>query len=358
MKRILYKAFFVTLVAVLFTSHSNGQSGPKVKNVILLIADGMGVAQLSAAMISNHGQLNIERATHGGFMKTSSANDLITDSGAAGTAMATGHKTTNKTIGLDQNGKKVESILELAEEKGLSTGLVSTSSITHATPAAFVAHVTSRYEMDSIAMAFAESNIDIFIGGGKKFFENRKDAANISDSLIKDGYEVVYHVDSVKPSSVSPIACLAAEEHMPKAAEGRGDFFPKAVDKSLKKLSQNDKGFFLMAEGSQVDWGGHDNDTKYIISETIDFDKAVSVAFDFADKVPGTLVIVTADHETGGMAITGGNKEEGEVIAKYASGGHTPVMVPVFAYGEGADRFGGIYENTELFNKIKEALIK
>jgi len=321
-------------------------SSKQIKNIILLIGDGMGVTQLYAGYTVNKGKLNIERASFIGFSKTYSANSYITDSGAGATAISTGYKTNNNSIGIDKDGKSKETILESAEKKGLSTGLVVTCSVTHATPAAFNAHVASRFNEDSIALGYLSSGIDIFIGGGRKYFEHRADKLNLSDSLRKYGYSIVYDLKSIDISSNKNIGCFAADISLPAFNKGRGDYLPQATEIALKKLNQNKKGFFIIIEGSQIDWGGHSNDLSYVTSEVIDFDKTVGEAFEFADANPGTLVIVTADHETGGLALTGGDISAGKVDGLFSTHGHTGVMVPVYAYGEGSSELAGIYENT------------
>jgi len=324
-----------------------------VKNIILMIGDGMGMDHVFAAYTASHGNLNLMKSSFTGFSKTSSANNYTTDSGAGATAISGGQKTANYSIGVDVSGNPLKSILISAEENGLSTGLVATSSITHATPAAFIASVRNRSDEVEIAAGFIGSGIDIFIGGGRKYFENEK--INVSDSLRKQGYSIVYSLEDIGTEGNGNIGCLVAPEALPPKHKGRDDYLPKATEAALEKLSKNDKGFFLMVEGSQIDWGGHANDIDYVISEVIDFDKAVGKAFEFADKNPGTLVIVTADHETGGLAITEGDIKAGSVKPDFTSKNHTPVFVPVYTYGEGADNFSGIYENAEIYHKMMKA---
>ncbi|MBA7529571.1 hypothetical protein ES705_21769 [subsurface metagenome] len=338
--------FFVSIYATF------AQSDVRVKNIILMIGDGMGVAQVYAAYTVNKGKLNLEKAQYIGFSKTSSANSYITDSGAGGTAISIGRKTNNGCIGVDSDSVSLKTILEIAEENELSTGLLATSAITHATPASFVAHQISRYDTLEIAYDFIGSGIDIFIGGGRNHFERRIDSANISDSLRKEGYSIVYDLASIKAKDKNNIGCLVADKHLLPVLNGRGDFLPDATSLSLSRLSKNKKGFFVMIEGSQIDWAGHSNHISYLVSEMIDFDKAVGVAFDFADKNPGTLVVVTADHETGGLSLVDGDIHSGKLSSTFGTTDHTGVMVPVFAYGAGAEEFKGIYENTELFFKM------
>ncbi|MCG8409794.1 MAG: alkaline phosphatase [Bacteroidales bacterium] len=328
----------------------------KPKNVILLIGDGMGVTQIYAAMSLAQEKLNIERFKIVGFHKTYSASNYVTDSGAGGTALATGIKTKNKHISVDSLGVKLKTILEYAEDNNLATGMVTTSAITHATPASFIAHENSRYNYENIAKDFLDTDIDIFIGGGKDNFEKRKDKLNLLDSLKAKNYTVIDGYENFKPESKGKFAVFTAPKHNPKMSEGRGDMLPVSTEKAIAFLNQNEKGFFLMIEGSQIDWGGHDNDIDYVNSELIDFDKAIAKALDFAQKDGETLVIVTADHETGGLSLVDGDIGGKQIEAKFSTTDHSGVMVPVFAFGPGAECFGGIYQNTDVFHKMISAL--
>lgn len=324
--------------------------GTKPKNIILLIGDGMGVAQVYAGITANGGKLNLMQMPHTGFNITTSSNNYITDSGAGGTAIASGTKTYNGAIGVNADTVPVKSILEIAESNGLKTGLVSTSSITHATPASFIAHQKDRGYYENIAADFLDTDIDLFIGGGRIHFEKRKDGRNLSHELRTKGYQVEEKLKKIKDVS-KPFVVFTSIGHNEKYSE-RGDILPKSVDLALESLSLSDKGFFLMVEGSQIDWGGHQNDTEFVVNEVLDFDRAIGQALAFAAKDKNTLVIVTADHETGGMLLKGGDYNKKMVKADFGSSGHTGVMVPVFAYGPGAEIFSGIYHNIEIFNKM------
>lgn len=335
-------------------SVKNYDGTQEVKNIILLIGDGMGFTQMYSGMVANRGKLNMENFRYTGISKTSSASDLITDSGAGGTAIACGQKTYNGAIGVDPNMKPIQSILEIAETKGLATGLVATSKITHATPASFIAHVSSRNEYDSIAADFLKTDIEVFIGGGRDNFNKREDGVNLLDQLKENGYSVAATEEEMAAVKEGKLAALLTEGHMPPVME-RGDILNTATMKALDLLSQDENGFFLMVESSQIDWAGHDNNIEYMVNEVIDFDKVVGNALKFAEENPGTLVIVTADHETGGLVIDGGDAKTGTVEAKFATGHHSGVMVPVMAYGPKAEIFTGMYENTEIFNKMLEA---
>jgi alkaline phosphatase len=345
----------ISLISCYSTKTSTIKGDPEVKNVILLIGDGMGLSDVYAAITVSEHPLNIERCSVIGLQKTFSADSYITDSGAAGTALATGTKTNNGVIGMDLEGNHVKSILEIAEENGLATGLVSTSSLTHATPASFIAHQSSRNNYEGIALDFLKTDIDVFIGGGYNNFARRRDKLNLIDSLKSRGYEVDTSMNLVMESNSRKLAGLTAPMHNPYRLKGRGDMLPAASGKAIDILAKNPKGFFLMIEGSQIDWAGHANVADTLVDETLDFDEAVGVALDFAKNDGQTLVIITSDHETGGVTITGGDLQTHEVILNFSTTDHTAAMIPVYAYGPGAESFMGIYDNTDIFKKILAA---
>lgn len=327
------------------------KAAPRVRNVIVMIGDGMGVSQVYAGLTANKGKLFLERSQFVGFSKTYSASNYVTDSAAGGTAIACGIKTKNGAIGVDPDGTPVKSMLEYAAENGLSTGVVVSCAVTHATPASFVAHQPRRDMEEEIAVDFVNSDLSVFIGGGKKYFDNRSDNDNLLDKLSAKGFQIAFNLDDIKKVGSGKLAGLVADEH-PALYPERGELLPEGVQAAINILKNNDKGFFLMVEGSQIDWACHANNREATINEMLDFDRAIKVAFDYADRDPNTLVVITADHETGGLAITGGDLSTGDVEANYGTKRHTAVMVPVFAYGAAAAEFAGIYENTDIFTKI------
>ncbi len=331
----------------------SGKKSPK--NIILLIGDGMGLAQIQAGLTANHGELNLERSQYVGLSTTHSADNYVTDSGASGTALATGTKTNNGAIGVDVDGNPVKNIVEILSDQNYQTGVISTSTITHATPAAFVAHEKSRNDYENIAADFLESPVDLFIGGGQNHFKNRTDGRDITQELEEKGFSIYENYDQIEGNE-EKIGMLTAPEHNIRVLDGRTDMLPQSFDIAIKYFTTNDAPFFLMIESSQIDWGGHDHDIDYITSELIDFDNVVGKALDFAEKDGETLVIITSDHETGGLSVNNGNYETGEVEAKFTTGSHTGIMVPVFTYGPGAERFSGMYDNIDIFTKIRESV--
>lgn len=327
----------------------------EIKNIILLIGDGMGVSHVFAAMSANNDQLYIEYANRVGLQKTKSKNRYKTDSAASGTGMACGIKTNNGFIGMDTDSVAVESILEKAAKHGKATGLVAAAKITHATPASFIAHVPSRKLYEDIAEFFISDDIDVFIGGGLDDFDKREDTESLIPALEEKDFQVVKTTEELNKIESGKIAALLSSGHIDRYP-ARGEFLPNSTRKAIEILSQNENGFFLMVEGSQIDWGGHDNSMEYVIEEMLDFDRTCGEALKFAEKEGHTLVIITSDHETGGMSIHNADPEKGRVEGRFTTGGHTSLMVPVFAYGPGSNAFMGIYENTEIFEKMLKAL--
>ena len=325
------------------------------KNIILMIGDGMGLAHVYSAMTANRGHLFLENFKSIGFSKTYSSDDYITDSAAGATALSAGIKTYNGAIGVDPEKKPVVTIRELAEKQGMKTGLVSTSAITHATPACFIAHTNSRGNYEDIAADFLKTNIDVFIGGGINNFEKRKDGRNLTSELKDKGYQVLYKIADIQKVKSGKLAGLTAESHNPTQPE-RGEMLVPATETAINLLSQSKKGFFLMVEGSEIDFLAHENITPGVVLETLDCDRAIGAALKFAVSNGETLIIVTADHETGGMSINGGDYKTGMVTAKYTSGEHTGIVVPIYAFGPGAKQFTGFMENTDIAKKMMRLL--
>jgi alkaline phosphatase len=330
-----------------------------VKNIIFLIGDGTGLAQITAgqyALVGPDGLLNMQTMPVTGIVKTHSSDNLITDSASGATAYSCGLKTYNGAIGVDPNVTPCKTILELAEEKGLSTGLVSTSSITHATPASYAAHVEQRSMQEEIAVDFLDSGIEVFLGGGVKWFspEQRTDSLNLMGQFKDSGYQVLLNEQDLMNSNSDRLLGLFAEDGME-----RNDGEPSSelmTRKALEILSQNDEGFFLMVEGSQIDWAGHGNDSEYLIREVQDFDNAVKAALEFAQEDGETLVVLTADHETGGMTLQRQQAEGDSLEIYWTTGYHTGTPVPLMAYGPHALEFMGWRDNTYVGIKLAELL--
>ncbi len=305
-----------------------------IKQVIFIIGDGMGLNQVCKLDSPNQ----FERAQEIGLSKTYSASNKVTDSAAGGTALACGVKTNNGVLGLNADSIPVKSILTLLQEKGFSTGIVASCRINHATPASYYAHQINRNMDAEILQDLYANGPDVFVAGGNKLLSVEK--------LEQAGYKFVDNIADLQKQEEGKVACVLATEDMPAAPE-RGNNILLGTAETLRLLEKNEKGFFLMIEGSQIDWAGHNNNADYMQAEMEDINKVIGLCMDYADQNPGTLVIITADHETGGTTIVGEGKEY-----KYATGNHTGAMVPVYSYGTGAENFNGIFENTSFKDKI------
>ncbi len=327
----------------------------KPKNVILLIGDGMGLTQIYAGYTANKGKLSLFNIPTQGLSITKASNSYITDSAAGATAMATGHKTNNRFISVDENGKPLELITQQLAARNYKTAVISAGNITDATPAAFYAHQPERSYSEPIANDFLANPSDILIGGGKNEFKSRKDGKDLSKILTERGYTFLDKFNSLDTIKNSKFIVLddAAVVSM---KDGRGDFLTKSFAKATSTLLKSKNPFFIMAEGAQIDYGGHRNNVEYVVREMLDFDKLVGQAMEFVDNNPETLLIVTADHETGGLSLIDGSIEKGYVHGSFSTNDHTAVPVPVFAYGAGAQNFMGVYQNTEIYSRIIKAL--
>ncbi len=327
-----------------------------VKNVILMIGDGMGLAHVAAAMYANHGELTITNLRTIGLVRTQSANDFTTDSAASGTAYATGKKTNNKAIGVDTEGNPSANLTEKLSALGYHTGVLTTDDMDGATPSAFYAHQPDRGMSNEILGDLPGSRLTFFGGGSRQ--EVDKLRPELWQELKKAGFTVVGDVKDKSASSAPRLGVLPDAKYTASVSKNRGDFLPRTTAFALDFLAgKGGEGFFIMIEGARIDKSSHDNDFKSAVQETLDFDLAVEAAIRFAEHDGQTLVIISADHETGGVTLSSkGDVAKGEVRGVFASRGHTPVMVPLYAYGPHSDVFAGVQENSDVSNKIYELL--
>ena len=355
---MIKKIFF--LVAVVFfisTTVFYSKNNPKPKNIILLIGDGMGLSQVSASVLSSKND-QFKKFYLIGLVNTCSADNLITDSAAGATAYATGYRTKNGMISIDENGKQLQTIIELAERKNMSTGVVVTCSITNATPAAFLSHNGTRKEEYGIASQIVKSGVDVLLGAGIDFFlpkdlgGKRDDNQNLIDSMKAIGYEFVVSpnqlFDKLPEKKFLGLFGGYALQH----ASERNYTLGQLTEKTLESLKKNKNGFFLMVEGSQIDWAADQNDKDYLLSEINDFNSAIKTALQFAEKDKNTLVIVLADHDTGSLGISGKNSQTGQLDVVWATKNHTANFVGIFSYGVGAESFNGIQNNFIIGRKL------
>ncbi|SEB04690.1 alkaline phosphatase [Pedobacter hartonius] len=329
---------------------SDGKDLP-LKNVILIIGDGMGLAQIQAALTANHGNLNLAGIRHIGLSLTKASNSGNTDSAAGGTALACGEKTNNRYVGMDSLGMPITNIPDTLDRFGIKSGVISSGDITDATPAAFYAHQPERSWSDKIAKDFLNSKVEILIGPNRKSFAENPDKTLMS-GIKQKGFEFLRDLKELEQSKPGKKLVLLADSVTRPVLKGRGDMLKVSLEQTIRLLSASKKGFFIMAEGAQVDYGGHDNNLPYAVTELLDLDQTVGAALKYADQDGQTLVIVTADHETGGLTLLAADQRKGRILGNFSTNDHTNVMVPVFAYGPHADQFAGMYQNNEICHKI------
>ena len=354
----------------------------KAKNIILLIADGMSLSQVTSYRLLKGGpdaRLSMDKFPVSGIVLTHSADAIVTDSASSATAFSTGQKTNNGALGLDQNKEVLENLTEKIHDHGFVSSLISTSEITHATPAAFASHVDLRWKTDEISKQMMDSNVMTILGGGRHFFiteemgGKREDGLNLMEQ-IRSSHTILTKKEELTDfdtSNKGKVVGLFADEHLRdierpenhSSEPTTSEMLDFAINRSLNFNQNGCRGFFIMVEGSQVDWAGHANNVDYLVQEMKDFDDAVSMAYKFAKENDDTLVVVTADHETGGLLIepeTPTNYTSPEVKFSFNTGigygSHTGVPVPVYAYGPGSQNFTGTLDNTDIYYAMVEAL--
>lgn len=338
-------------------TYQNDGSDKPIKNIIFLIGDGTGINQLqAAATVNNPGYirglgLSIFNIKHIGFQNTSAQDSYTTDSAAGGSALATGELHDNRHISMSNTGEAYPSITDYMYDAGYACGVITLGNLADATPAAFYGHSTERDDSDKITEYLLDGKLTLLNGAGMNVFTNRADSRNILKELEEKGYRIATEIDDINDDD-KKVICV--DELMDLAAtEETLDLLAEATKEGIEKLTKtNNKGFFLMVEGAKIDYAGHANSLPGSVVETLSFDLAVAEALKFADKNGETLVIVTGDHETGGLTFVDGDFTTGHVTARFMTDDHTAQMLPVFAYGPGSKEFTGVYKNTEIFHKI------
>lgn len=356
MKRIHFRKLVAVLLLVPFVWLSACATTHNVtpKSIILLISDGTGISALTALRYTSN-DFEFSRMPFVGLFTTHSADNLVTDSAAGATAFATGYKTYDHLLSiLPDSTTKPETVVEIAEELGKSTGLVATSQLTHATPAAFASHVTSRYMEMEIARQEVSKNMEAMFGGGQDFFLQNDSAGNLVNQMKSNGYTYVdtrEQLENLNAHNIEKAIGLFAPKGMKPANEGR---LPLSLmtQKAVQILQQNPQGFFLMVEASQVDWAAHANDEEGLIAELKDMNGALKWMLDYQEEHPDVLVVWVADHETGGFAVNGGSLENHTIQTAFTTKGHTGQMIPAFAKGPGAQNFQGVYDNTDIGKRL------
>lgn len=400
---ILVLSILLTIVNPIAYAESNSRNP---KSIILLIGDGMGQAHISLARYYKSGQLHMDDMPVSSTMSTSplpNEEKIVTDSAAAGTAISTGHKTYNGYLGVDKDKKALETILEKSKKAKKSTGLVTTTRLTHATPAAFASHNPDRNDEENIAKEMLNNNVDVLLGGGKNYFNK------LITKAEDKSYSYVDNPKDLMESKSEKLLGLFANSHLDYEIDRNKDqpSLANMTKKSLELLSNNPNGLFLMVEGGRIDHSSHNNDPATTAREVLAFDLAVKEALDFAKKDKNTLVIVTADHETGGLSIgANGNydfkpeilKEQKISLEKlekldnikdkldllgvnlkldkiqenkieifknkinnlsqtgWTTDAHTAIDVPIKAYGPSSNNYTKHMDNTDLNKKMLESL--
>jgi len=357
MKRInLYLYILILLIVIGITSCSEKkETTPKAVNVIYMIGDGMALPQVFGTMLATGEELAFSQFPYIGVVDTRSASNDITDSAAGGTALACDKKTKNGMVGMDVDTLPMATVLDVLAQQGKATGIVVTCYSGHATPADFYAKVPKRTMYEDIAVQMAESDkLNVMIAGGRKHFVNRKDSINLLERMESELGWKIYDTLADIDTACMKYAVLANNSHMPVYPD-RGEFLPEGVKTALKTLEQDEDGFFLMVEGSQIDFACHEHDSAWMVNETVDFSNAVQVALDYAKTHDNTLVVVTADHETGGLTMIDRKGKYTNVEFEYSTGSHTCLPVMIYAYGPGAELFTGWMQNNEVKAKILKA---
>ncbi|MEJ5258949.1 MAG: alkaline phosphatase [Anaerohalosphaeraceae bacterium] len=338
--------------------------GERPKNVILCIGDGMGINQIALARqaaAGADGRLWMERMPYTALVYTHNIRGEVTDSAAGITALMCGIKTRNDRIGQDSKGADWISIAERLQQEGYRIGAVATSTITHATPAGLAAHIHDRNLEAQIAVQLFESRADVLLGGGRKYWLPqpqgvRTDGRNLPAEAEAAGWQVISSKEQLGALSSGRVLGFFASDAMttlppePTLAE--------MTQAALRILSRTTppKPFFLLMEGSQIDWCCHANDAKAAVRQTLLFDMAVREALEFAAADKQTLVLVTADHETGGLTLYGGGPKPNWMKSEWSSKNHSNGPVILLAFGPGAEHFTGVLDNTDIPRRIARLL--
>lgn len=332
-------------------THRNDGGKGRIRNVIFLIGDGMGLSQITAAAYANCG-LTLMNFNYIGLQRNNALGAFTTDSAAGGSALATGERHANRHISMTEEGEAVPSLSDWFRGKGLPVGVVTLGNAVDATPTAFYGHSVERDNADELTRCLLDTPVDLLCGSGIRQFTERGDGIDLIGELSKN-YRFVRSIDEINAAE-GRVVCI--DERMDEASEESNlGLLAEATRAAIDKLQERgDKGFFLMVEGAKIDYAGHSRCLPGSVIEMLSFDLAVAEALKFADENGQTLVVVTADHETGGLVLLDGDEQSGRIMGVYTTDDHTPAMLPVFAYGPGADRFCGTYLNTEIARRIRE----
>lgn len=334
----------------------NIQAQPKVdlpagvpRNVIIIVGQGMGLGHLTAAELKNNDTLSLEKFPVVGLMKTWSANQIVADPFAGMTAIACGKKTNNGYIGIGHDDKPVENIIEIARKKEMSTGLVTTSSITKTALLPFLIHEEALPSDEKVALKIANTSLDILIAGGNQYFTKRSDNQNLVSTFKSRQYIYEDNLKRVGKLRGTKFVALVAEDDVPAGKYSKA-FLPKGASNAAQMMLANPKGYFLVVENSHIKNAIVMNAPLAMADEVIELDNTVKEVLKLAGQ--NTLILVMGNVEFGGINITGGSQKDKKTEINTSFKNNTATMVPVFAFGPGAEQFSGIYDNTDVFNKL------
>lgn len=320
--------------------------------IVLLVADGAGVEYWSAAWLEEP-DLAVADFPVVGLLDPGNLTLPEPESASSATALAIGEQTVRRVVGLGADLEPRTTVLEAAEANGLATGLVTTTALVDATPAAFAAHTADRYDHETIARQIAEAGVEVLLGDGEGAFATT--GASSGGSLLdrmRDRYEVVTDAEGLAAARGERLLGLFAIDSIGDPAR-RSPSLEAMTRAALGALDRDPDGFFLLVETEHTDHRGHDNAPLAVIrAEMLAFDRAIRAAIDYRDRHPETLVLVVSDHETGGLTLA--PDSTGAIDGRWATGGHTAALVPLFAIGPGAERFAGIQTNAEIGRHLLE----
>lgn len=329
------------------------------KNIILMIGDGTGLAHIASGYYANGGQLTVTNLKACGWVTTQSADAFTTDSAASGTAYACGQKTYNNAVGVDMDRKPIPNIPEIVAERRIISGVVSTDDMHGATPASFFAHQPQRRMYTEIWGDLPGSVLSFWSAGSQEAFA--KQATPETQQAVRETFTVVTSLDDPAVWQADRLGYLPTAVESGYIVDGRTDFLPKTTAFAVKYLKQHSnrrRGFFLMVEGARIDKASHGNQYESMVREMLDFDQAIEQAIRFADEDGNTLVIICADHETGGTTLWNGDPAKGNMEGVFVSTHHTPIPIPLFAYGPRSQDFMGVQGNEEVGQKIIKLLMQ
>ena len=322
-------------------------AAPPPKNVILLVGDGMGPAHVTRLRQLRGAETRMARLPVGGIVTTECADFAVTDSAAAGTAIATGVKAKRRSLGMDANGVAQKSVLDAAHAAGKSAGLVTTAKFFDATPAAFTSAAIDRYHYAKVIPQMLESRAEVIAGSGAKWFEETS-FVPLTKAAADAGYRLITNPADLDAATGPRLLAVFPEQTHD--VDNPAAPLPVLARWAIDRLSKDPDGFFLLIEHEGIDSTSHQNDTPGLERSLVSFDTAIGVALDFAAKNPNTLVVVTADHETGGLLLD--ETQDGQPLMKWANKTHSAVAVPIFAQGPGAESFSGFLDNTDVGKRL------